>query len=1121
MLILNNSVFSQVIITEQSEYMQSNDKIVFSDQNIIVKVNNSQEMRILSENIFYGIEVEEVKQLKISSISENINIVGINISEEKEANLLKVTLKNKGKQQILDAIKKLNKTKGIEYAEPDYVVSISTTHNRIEPNDTYYNYLYGMLKINAPQAWETTVGSSSVMVGIIDTGIDINHCDLKENIWVNPNEIPNNGIDDDNNGYIDDVHGWNFVSNNNNVMDDNGHGTHVSGTIGAIGNNNEGVVGVAWDVNLVALKALDAQGYGYTTNIIEAVNYANNMGIPITNNSYGGGSFSNAFKDTISAGGLYIAAAGNDGLNNDITPHYPSSYDCENIISVASTNETDGLSYFSNYGRNSVHIGAPGSNIYSCLPGNKYGSYSGTSMATPHVVGTAALIKAFYPDASTAQIKEALLFNNERLEQFNNTILSGGRLNAEKALMPVVYVPINEIKLNRTEATIKPRTKLTLTAEILPIETSNRRIIWTSDDTSVAKVNSYGGVQAVSNGTTTIKAISAENNDVYASCTIIVEGNAAVVSITDTNFKLHVIEELKHIPVAPWEDPNIYNDYDINSILYPEDVEKITHLSLRRREIKNLNGIEYFTNLESLDCSDNEITALDVSMLYKLRRLICSFNQINELDFSIDNNWSSLIINHNYLDISEDTPLWQKLETLKQRINSCIYLPQLTYIDVTDISIDTNDFEISKRDTRLLRAIIAPIDASDQSVTWSSSAPDIVSITESGVVTGKSQGIATITVTSQANPEISSTCTITVLETQAEAIVFNDYIFKEEVIKHLKKIDDKYNGYDTTSLLYPDDVILLTELRIWYLEITDMTGISKFFGLESIYFSNLDITSLDLSQLINLRSVQINETQLQTLNASGLKKIHSLRLSSNRIRSLDLNNTTSLINLLIANNELTTLDLSMMIKLETLFCYNNRLEYINTKDLNSLDYFVCRENKLTELDLSNSFFLRTFDCKNNNLTSLLIQPENNWYSFECQNNYLDVFEGSQLKKNLDIIEQRIISTLKYLPQNPPPPIPIVALSPSVLHLESQPTGSLTAQVFLDDAQNKNLTWSSNNEDVAIVDANGNVTATGHGKAVVRAALTESTEIYGEAVVIVSSFDDYGQGTEDNPYKITD
>lgn len=347
------------------------------------------------------------------------------------------------------------------YVEPDYRISLSpieTAGRSVEmqslqvsaatyPNDPGFPNQWGLhntgqtpyygtpgADISAPLAWSGTTGSPSVIVAVVDTGVDYNHPDLSANIWRNTGETLN-GKDDDGNGYIDDIRGWNFVSNSNDPMDDNGHGTHCAGTIAAIGNNGAGIAGVAWNVKIMPLKFLDSKGSGYTSDAISAILYANRMGVPIISNSWSGTGYSQSLSDAIAASSaVVICAAGNSGANSDTNPQYPGAYTSSNIISVAATNFHDQLASFSNYGVVSVDLAAPGVDIYSTAQSGQYKSLSGTSMAAPYVTGVAALIKSQNPSMNTAQIKSRILGTVDVISSLSGKVATGGRLNAAKAL---------------------------------------------------------------------------------------------------------------------------------------------------------------------------------------------------------------------------------------------------------------------------------------------------------------------------------------------------------------------------------------------------------------------------------------------------------------------------------------------------------------------------------------------------------------------------------------------------------------------------------------------------------------------------------------------------------------
>ncbi len=338
----------------------------------------------------------------------------------------------------------------VERIEPNLIRTLDQV-----PNDPSFGQLWGMnntgqssglidADIDAPEAWDLSTGSKSVVVAIIDTGIDYNHPDLAANMWRNSGEIPGNGVDDDGNGFVDDYYGWDFVNGDSDPLDDHGHGTHTAGTVGAVGNNGVGLTGVNWNVSLMALKILAANGSGPISAGVSAINYVSMMklrGINLvaSNNSYGASGYVaseyNAIAGNAAAGVLFAASAGNSSYNNDGSlASYPASYKLDNILSVASTNRNDVRSSFSNYGPNSVHLAAPGESIWSTYKGGTYASLSGTSMAGPHVAGVIALAAAYRPQATPAQIRTAILSSVDPLAGLSGVVITGGRLNARKAL---------------------------------------------------------------------------------------------------------------------------------------------------------------------------------------------------------------------------------------------------------------------------------------------------------------------------------------------------------------------------------------------------------------------------------------------------------------------------------------------------------------------------------------------------------------------------------------------------------------------------------------------------------------------------------------------------------------
>ena len=360
------------------------------------------------------------------------------------------------------AIAKMKNDPAVAYVEPNYIYRLDPKEqqgaqpqppatppasNSAEPNDLVPE-LWGMnntgqnggtadADIDAPEAWQIHTGRNDApIIAVIDTGIDYNHPDLAANMWTNKGEIPGNGIDDDGNGVIDDVHGFNANAQTGDPMDGHGHGTHCAGTIGAVGNNGIGVVGVNHNAQIMAVKIFDDAGSTDSAAILRGIEYATKMGAKITSNSWGGGGASDAQKEAFaSSPALHIMAAGNNYSNNDLIANYPSNYDLTNNIAVAASDRNDKKPGFSNYGKTMVDITAPGKDIYSCAPGGGYQSMSGTSMATPHVSGVAGLVASAFPDLTAEQLKERILAGADKLDSWKTKVVDGNRLNAHGALL--------------------------------------------------------------------------------------------------------------------------------------------------------------------------------------------------------------------------------------------------------------------------------------------------------------------------------------------------------------------------------------------------------------------------------------------------------------------------------------------------------------------------------------------------------------------------------------------------------------------------------------------------------------------------------------------------------------
>lgn len=351
----------------------------------------------------------------------------------------------------------------VAYAEVNYRIELEMPNARPvdersgndlaeSPNDPHFSDQWGLnndgsnggakgAHIDALKAWAITKGSEDVVIAVLDTGVDYTHPDLVSNMWIRPDRIPQYG--DNELGIYNDRYGFNAADNAADPMDENGHGTHCAGVIGAEADNDLGIAGINWNARIMPLKFLGRGGFGTTKDAIEAINYAvdrkkKGVNVRIISASWGSTQYSKALEDAIRAAGengiLFVAAAGNSSTDNDKRPHYPSNYDLPNVVSVAALDRSDHLASFSNYGTKTVDVAAPGKEIVSTWLSEAYREASGTSMATPHVAGIAALIVANEPDISVEKLKARLIAAVDKLDGLNGKVVSGGRINAAKAL---------------------------------------------------------------------------------------------------------------------------------------------------------------------------------------------------------------------------------------------------------------------------------------------------------------------------------------------------------------------------------------------------------------------------------------------------------------------------------------------------------------------------------------------------------------------------------------------------------------------------------------------------------------------------------------------------------------
>jgi subtilisin family serine protease len=413
------------------------EKLVYPGAIITVPRSSSKEsvMSVRSASPT-GFKVESVsdKLLFFNSKSSGVTSLGMGRAEKPAALTRKTNPCKTAKVR-----KALSKLGSRVKCEPNFAYSASEI-----PNDQLYSQLYAPAMINAPKAWDKTKGSNDLLVVMVDTGISYNHPDLSDNVWRNPNEVPGNRIDDDRNGVVDDVYGYNAIKNSGDPLDDNGHGTHVAGIIGAKGNNSIGIPGVVWNVKLVATKFLDKNGWGSLANAIKAINYGTALRkaghkVVVSNNSWGGYTFSSslssAIKEAGNAGILFVAASGNASYSNDKLAVYPAGYQTGNIISVASVTSQGKLSPFSNFGAKTVHIAAPGSNVISTYKDKFYIGMSGTSMATPHVSGVVVAVQAMCGGLfSQSRVKDIILNNGTFTPELTGKVQTSSLLNMDAAV---------------------------------------------------------------------------------------------------------------------------------------------------------------------------------------------------------------------------------------------------------------------------------------------------------------------------------------------------------------------------------------------------------------------------------------------------------------------------------------------------------------------------------------------------------------------------------------------------------------------------------------------------------------------------------------------------------------
>lgn len=493
----------------------------------------------------------------IVKLKDSVSIQSVNVLSQQLKSYVKDTIPSQNIVVIKRAmfemqsnvIKTLSENPMVDIVEPNYIYRINKA-----PNDPMYFQLWGMnnigqadssrktgvagVDISAEKAWDITTGSKDVIVAVIDTGIDYNHPDLRDNLWANQSELNGKaGADDDGNGIVDDIYGASFVDAakpTGNPLDDHGHGSHCSGTIGATGDDGKGIVGVAWNVRLMGVKFLSADGSGSLEGALKGIDYATQMGARIMSNSWGGGGYSETLKQAIerahAAGVLFVAAAGNESNNNDANPTYPASYEVPNVVSVAAVDNRGQIASFSNYGKNRVHVGAPGVNIYSSTTKGGYESWSGTSMATPHVSGIAVLLASNEPNLTNIEMKQRIITTSKSVPGLRGKS-RGGMVDAYAMLTntqapPDANDPVNWQSVSVSVSTAHPyAAKAREQYEVRVPGAKEVALYFSKFDTE----KDYDKVELFDSKGTKVATLSGKNDDIFS---IPVEGEYVKIVFT-------------------------------------------------------------------------------------------------------------------------------------------------------------------------------------------------------------------------------------------------------------------------------------------------------------------------------------------------------------------------------------------------------------------------------------------------------------------------------------------------------------------------------------------------------------------------------------------------------------
>ena len=1032
-------------------------------------------------------------------------------------------------------IESLKKDDRVVYAEPDLVVSTNMI-----PDDPYfsskgtwgqsYDDLYGVKITSCPEAWDTTKGSG-VTVAVVDSGIDNTHPDIVSNLWTNTKEIANNGIDDDGNGYIDDTWGWDFVNSDNKPADDNGHGTHVAGIIAAAGNNGTGIIGVAPESKVMAVKAFPNFGSGYVSNIAAAILYATGNGADVINLSLGAKGYSQQLKDAvdeaISMGVVVVVAAGND--NADAMDYTPANLN--NVITVAATDAQDYKASFSNWG-SCIDVAAPGVDILSLYAtgtlkgtrvGDKYTRLNGTSMAAPHVSGAVSLILAQHPDFSNDQVKTALLNSTVDVMSRGFDDETGyGRINTANALSPLLDV--EGISLNKDTINMTVGNKEQLNATIEPIG-AYRYVTWSVSEESipdVVAVDQNGIVTANHPGKAVIRATSQIDTSKFAECTVTVTSELARTLLSEGfenhgNFPLDWTVENVNGTYGEWSCDLAGVHPTPKSGGYTADYNSI---NISKGESARM----YKT--EGISLGSDGIYYLDFWMYHDTRNT--ASNDYIQVQVYTDKEpvWTNVGSNIPRVDGStgwkrhtislDDYKNISNLKIAFLGVSQCgnnIYLDDISVnniVPVTDISLNKTSVELEIGQTEQLTATLLPETATNKNVTWyaysQKNTYSVASVSSEGLVTADNPGTAVIRVISDADPNKYAECTVTVPENKtktsfSEGFESNGSIPTGWAVQDVNGTYGEWNFVDYGLwYVYPKTGGWMAEFNSGAIPSGQSTRIYR---TEGISLGNDSTCSLDFWMY--------HDTNYATSNDYIQVQVSTDRGSS----------WTSL------GSEIYRYDGSIGWKKHIISLDN----YKGVSDLRIAFLGVSKEGHqiyLDDITANNAASdIPVTEVKLNKTSSELtvgqteqltatVMPENATnknVTWSVYNNPKNAVSVSQ--KGLVTAERPGSAVIRATSDENPGkydectvtvksvPITEVKLNKTSVELTVGQTEQLTVTVMPENATNKNIIWSGNANDVAIVSANGLVTANSPGTAVIRATSKDDSSKYTECTVTVT------------------